>query len=87
MPEPFTNLLPAGPDQRLVAVARVFVRLQDARQTADYDLSFKFERQEALDLLRLARTAHRNFAEVRSEPETAIFLAALLLNDRWTRRG
>ena len=45
------------------------------------------ERQYASDLVRLAETALADFDAVQSFPETTVFLAALLLADRWTRRG
>lgn len=45
------------------------------------------EAQYAAELVGLAETALADFDAIQSLPETTVFLAALLLGDRWTRRG
>lgn len=87
LPSPLGGLVPGGPGQKLMAVARTFITLQKARHDADYDLTNTISRQDALDLLRLARSAHHDLHDVADEGATMVFLASLLLNDRWTRRG
>ena len=84
---PLDALAPMPPDQRLIAVADAFVKLQEARHSADYDLAAAFTKQEGVELLQLASLAHQNFSDIQHPPETQVFLAALLLADRWTRRG
>ena len=88
---PFPPLLaqldPAAPDLRLINVARTFTRLQDTRHLADYDLASPISYFEVVALVAATDAALTDFQAVEPLPETVIFLTALLLADRWTRRG
>ena len=86
-PAPLRHLNPAAPDPRLSTVAGAFAQLQEGRNAADYDLSTAIEVRYAAELVRLAETALADFDAIQTLPETTVFLAALLLADRWTRRG
>lgn len=89
--KPFTvgyeHLNKQQPSPELIVVARTFELLQEGRYAADYDLlvTFQFERAELP--VELAEEALTALEKVRTRPETVIFLTALLLADRWTRRG
>ncbi len=54
---------------------------------ADYDLLATIEFEDAAELVRLCRAAFQDFEAVKTLPETTVFLTALPLADRWTRRG
>jgi len=84
---PLEHLSPRAPDRRLIGVAVAFGQLQDDRHAADYDLSAAIEFDYVAQLVRLAQQAVAQFHEVQALPETTVFLIALLLADRWTRRG
>ena len=84
---PYTLLMPAKTDGRLFAVAEAFLRLQEARHTADYDLLAPINLNDTLNDMRLALTAMRDLQIIEATPEVRVFLTALLLADRWTRRG
>ncbi len=71
----------------LVEIADAFIRLQEARHTADYNLSADIGLDEANELYLVLLTALGNLANVGTQPATVVFLTALLLDDRWTRRG
>ena len=86
-PTGLEKLSPNPPDRRLIGIALAFARLQEGRHLADYDFSVVIEPPYAADLVRLAETALADFDAIQSLPETTVFLAALLLADRWTRRG
>lgn len=86
-PPGLEHLSPSPPDKRLIGIALAFTRLQEGRHAADYDLSVIIEAAYATNLVSLAETALTDFDAIQSLPETAIFLTALLLADRWTRRG
>ncbi len=75
------------PPPQLVAIARAFGLLQESRHAADYDLFVTFEFEDAAEFVQLCRSAFNDFEVVKTLPETTIFLTALLLADRWTRRG
>ena len=80
-------MYPTGPDPRLVTVAQEFVQLQEARHKADYNTAASINLNDALQAMKSAIEAHRFFDEIRDQPGTTVFLTALLLADRWTRRG
>ena len=81
------TLLPEKIDERLIKIADTFVRLQEARLRADYDLTSNFKRQDALTLLEAASRARLNLPEISGENATTVFLTALLFYDRWNRCG
>lgn len=76
---------PLSPD--LIRVARAFTTLQDARHTADYDLATALPEQEADRLIELAEESFAAWAHTRDTANAGVFLTALLLHDRWNRRG
>lgn len=85
-PPPLDKLHPSLPDARLVEAADLFVKLQEERHLADYDLSASFARSDGLAALNWADIAHQHLDEIAGSPDLHIFLTALLA-DRWTRRA
>lgn len=69
------------PDLRVFAEA--FVQLQQARHEADYDAGQRFSRQEALDLVEVARDAFAAWKRVRRTEEARLFMIALLGYERF----
>lgn len=63
------------------AVARTFLRLQQQRHLADYDLNAAFDRTEVLRVLALADTAMATWRRVRRSADGRFFLACLVLWD------
>ena len=86
-PPGLTPLNPSNPDHRLIKVASAFALLQEGRYVADYDLSAVIQTAYTARLVGLAETALADFDAIQFLPETTVLLAALLLADRWTRRG
>lgn len=88
---PFTNALnhlnTPAPDWRLIEIARAFAQLQEGRYAADYDTGNEFPLDQALALVFMAQASANTLGEIQSFPATRVFLTALLLADRWTRRG
>jgi len=82
----FTGTIPAEIKQ----VADAFVSLQQARHDADYNVLKSFTRQEALGHVTLAQRAFSDWDAVkgRAADKTAVelFLASLLLWERWGKR-
>jgi hypothetical protein len=72
---------PLQPELRRVANA--FVELQDARHDADYDLGTTFTRLDVLQKVRLAEEAFADWDVVRSQPNSSVFLGALLFQQHW----
>ena len=87
LPPTLASLNPKPVDPRITDIAKTFVRLQDGRHHADYDLSVAIEFVNAAELVNAAGAALTDLDAIQSFPETTTFLAALLLADRWTRRG
>lgn len=87
VPKPLAGLIaaPVHPDLRDIAAA--FVDLQDARHYADYDFASAFTLPFAANMLANAQRCASAWPAIQALPETTTFLTALLLADRWTRRG
>lgn len=65
----------------LVAVAEAFVALQEARHTADYDLSEWYSRATARALVGRGRQAFAAVDRLRGDPMYGLFLLVLLTGD------
>lgn len=75
----------ADPD--LTLPCRSFVRLQEARHRADYDLTSSFDRDFCLELLELAEAGHWMLDRLLGSGLLTAFLSALTLADRLPKRG
>jgi uncharacterized protein (UPF0332 family) len=64
--------------QGLLVVADAFVQLQDARHTADYDLSSSFEETKALSDVYLAVDAFKSWKIIRTQQSAQDYLLSLL---------
>jgi uncharacterized protein (UPF0332 family) len=64
-------------------VADTFVALQQLRHEADYDLSWRLSRQEALDVVETARDAFQAWNRVKRTDEAKVYLACFQLWNRW----
>ena len=85
-PQPLDQLIPGGPDGRVVTVADAFVELQQARHEADYDLSRRFSRTDVLALVGVAEGAFSAFQTMRKADENRrVFLMHLVFHGRWKR--
>lgn len=62
----------------LQAVARAFKDLQEARHDADYDMTRRFTRQEALVLIERAEQAFLDWTAAEIDPVRTIFMLMLL---------
>jgi len=71
---------------QLRAVARSFFSLQEQRHAADYDPSMSVKRAEIAKLLNELSRTFADWESIRATPEGEVFMAALLLADRWERR-
>jgi len=69
----------------LVSVARGFVRLQDERHKADYDLADQFDRSTVQTLITDAEQVFRDWISVRNTDEARVFLAALMFWNLWSK--
>lgn len=74
------------PTDDLRIVAEAFNSLQDARHTADYDLSSNLDRNDAVLKIRLAESAFAAWRRIRAREEANVFLVALLMRREWPRR-
>lgn len=85
---PFGAVPPVVPPE-ITNVAKVFVTLQEARHEADYNLSRRFTRAEAQQLVSRADQAFADWRAVTANPAHSevrdLFLAALLLGQRWNK--
>jgi hypothetical protein len=64
-------------------VADRFVKLQQARHEAEYDLLRPFSRQQALVHAELARDVFADWEKVKKTDDARLYLACFLLWKRW----
>jgi hypothetical protein len=81
------NLTTSPLEQQLTETAGIFVELQEARQRADYDLTRTFERIQVVDYVDRARLAIAKWKTIKNNPNTNVFLAALLIQNRWNKHN
>ena len=74
---------PLEPD--LVNVLAAFVELQEARRQADYDPTKTWNRLGAETHVAAARNAFASWQAIRRTSNTAVFVAALLMQRQWGR--
>ena len=79
------SLITVPLEKEFKAVANAFLKLQEARHAADYDLAQPFNRVDVLEIVDTAQSAFADWAAIRSTPNAAVFLTALLLNRQWSR--
>ena len=75
--------LPLEPEIR--EIAETFVKLQDARHDADYNLAQQFDRMRVLAVIQRAKQAIASWKRVQTQPNAQVFLTALVLQNRWRR--
>ena len=81
--KPFVTIpLPAS----LVSVARSFVRLQDARHKADYDVAQRFDRAAAQDAVALATQLFADWDAIKNTDDAHVFLASLMFWKLWSKQ-
>lgn len=73
-----SNLAGNTPLPELQLVARAFRDLQEARHSADYDMTSSWTRLKAKQNIQIARDAFAAWTSVRKTPQAAIFALALL---------
>ncbi len=84
---PWDRVFPAPLSEEIKLVAFTIIELQAARSVADYDLGETIEIEFTLERVRSARRAAIAFAAIAGTDEARAFLLAILLSDRWSRRG
>jgi hypothetical protein len=85
LPARISVLVPGPIPAHLISVARGFVRLQEERHNADYDLADQFDRNGVQGLIREAERVFRDWEAVRNTDEARVFLAALVFWNLWSK--
>lgn len=78
---PLVGSVPADLGQ----ITELFVKLQEERHDADYNLARRFTRTEVGRVVSQVRDAFGAWDRVKASPAAAVFLVALLVGDRWNR--
>jgi hypothetical protein len=85
IPRATRELLQMPLDPSVVVVIQAFIDLQEARHDADYDLSLRWNRLQVLELLKAAQQAFQEWVTIRKTANSAVVLAAMLLQNEWAR--
>lgn len=72
--------------QELKLIAQTFVDLQEARHEADYDVLASLSKTNVATKIDEVERSFRGLMRIRGEPNTNVFLAALLLQEKWRPR-
>ena len=83
--QPLLDLIGPSASSDLQTVARSFVLLQEARHSADYDLSYTLTGPEAIKYLRLAIEAIEAWDRIQGSAEANIFILSLLMWKNWEK--
>jgi hypothetical protein len=78
LPDTIKPLVPIPLPSDLVALAQCFIRLQEERHAADYDLTSPFDRVRAQDAVDLASRLFTYWEKVKATEAARLFLAALV---------
>jgi hypothetical protein len=85
LPTQMASLLARPMNAQVISVARGFVRLQEQRHKADYDMSDQFDRSRVLGLVRVAEQIFRDWGAVRNTEDAHVFVAALMFWKLWSK--
>jgi hypothetical protein len=85
LPDHIKSLVTSPLPAPLIAVARSFVRLQDERHKADYDVASRFERARTQNAVALASQLFADWETVRNMDDARVFLASLMFWKLWSK--
>jgi uncharacterized protein (UPF0332 family) len=83
--QPLRNLVGETASPEMQNVASSFIKLQEARHRADYDLSYSLSSEEAQELIVAAIGAMASWDNIAASAEANIFILSLLLWKNWER--
>jgi hypothetical protein len=83
--QPLRDLIGETASNQLQNVARSFIQLQDARHSADYDLSYSLTLKQARNYVELASDALGAWTDIQGTAEANIFILSLLLWKNWDK--
>lgn len=85
LPDHIRPLIAHSLPAQLTAIAQNFIRLQEERHKADYDLATRFERARAQDAVALAAQSFVDWEAIRNTDEAHVFLASLMFWKLWSK--
>ena len=85
LPTQVATILGRAMHAQVISVARGFVRLQEQRHKADYDLSDQFDRSRVQGLVKVAEQVFIDWNVVRNTDDGRLFLASLMFWKLWSK--
>lgn len=83
--QPLLGLMGAVPPSDLQTVASIFIQLQDARHSADYDLGFQLSHRDAMIYVIRCTQAIEAWDRIKQSAEANIFILSLLMWKNWDK--
>lgn len=80
---PLSGLLGERSSEQMQTLANAFIRLQQARHSADYDMAYQLSWFETLEIIELAASAIEAWEAICPSAESNIFVLSLLLWKKW----
>ena len=82
---PLRDLLAGGTSEDMQKLANSFIRLQEARHNADYDLDYSVSWEQTREFIELSVTAIGAWENIKTSAEANIFILSLLLWKNWEK--
>lgn len=73
-------------EAELREVASAFYELQEARHSADYDLTEAFDRVQVIGYVARVKDAMVKWKAVKDSPNANVFLTAIFLHNKWNKK-
>jgi uncharacterized protein (UPF0332 family) len=83
--QPLLDLIGSSASPALQDVARTFIRLQEARHSADYDLGYNLTFEDATQFVTQAAGAMDSWNRIANSAEANIFILSLLMWKNWEK--
>jgi hypothetical protein len=85
--QPLLDLIGGSSSPELQTVCRNFIALQEARNSADYDLSYKIDWKLTVACIDRSTDAIRAWVQIRNTEEANVFILSLLMFKNWEEKN
>jgi hypothetical protein len=84
--QPLHDLIGGSASQKLQIVCRNFIALQEARNSADYDLSYRIDWNQTVECIDRSTDAIRAWVQIKDTEEANVFILSLLMFKNWQEK-
>jgi hypothetical protein len=81
--QPLRDLIGGTASKELQTICKNFIALQEARNSADYDLSYKIDWKQAVECIEMSQVAIAAWVQIKNTEEANVFILSLLMCKNW----